>query len=155
VLAVLVAGGCALTTAPDGQNIAHLDEAAVRAFAADEQAAWNAHDFDRYYARCAPEAVFVSVRWNPDGTITHETRTREQDRASAERFFKEHPGHFSESDAIDRIVIAPDGQSARIIGHETARIEGVRDVMRATTEQKLAIRSGHVLLLSQTDTQVR
>lgn len=152
---VISLSGCALLDEVRGPRVVHLDEAAVRAFAADEQSAWNAHDFDRYYSLCAPGAVFVSVRWNPDGSITHVSRSPEQDRANAEQFFHDHPGKFTETDDIDRIVIAPDGQSARILGHSTATIAGERAVLRATTEQIVVIRGGRVFSLGQTDTAVR
>ena len=152
---VISLSGCALLDEVRGPKVAHLDEATVRAFAASEQLAWNAHDFDHYYGLCAPDAVFVSVRWNPDGSITHESRTPREDRANAEQFFRDHPGKFAEIDAIDRIVIAPDGQSARVLGHSTATIAGERAVLRATTEQIVVIRDGRVFSLGQTDTAVR
>jgi len=154
-LAVLFVGACALVSPARGPMIEHLDEVTVRAFLASEQAAWNAHDFDRYYALCAPDATFLSVRWNGDGSITRKMRTLEEDRAEAEHYFKDHPGRFSETDAIDRIVIARDGRSARILGHETARIEGERGTLRATTEETVVLRNGRALCLGQIDTQVR
>ena len=140
-----------------GPKVARLDEPMVRAFAANQEAAWNAHDFDRYYATCAPEAQFVSVRWNADGSITRETRTPQEDRAAAEKYFKGHPGKFTEVAEIDRIEITPDGHSAHVLGHQTARIEGAGkpSVLRATTEQTLVLRDGRVLSLGQTDTAVR
>jgi|SRR5579871_4207637 len=155
VWVALAASGCALIGAPNGKDAAKLDEAGIRAFRASEEAAWVAHDFGHYYALCAPDAVFVSVRWNADGTFSRERRTAAEDRAAAEAFFGKHPGKFTESDAIDRIVIAPDGQSARILGHEIARVEGERGAMRATTEETVVLRGGRILSLGQTDTQVK
>jgi hypothetical protein len=154
--AALVCGAC-MIMGPGAPKLARLDEPTVRAFAASQEAAWNAHDFDRFYATCAPDAVFVSVRWNADGTITRETRTPVEDRAAAEKYFKGHPGKFSEVAEIDRIEIAADGLSAHVLGHQTARIEGVPkpSVLRATTEQTVVLRQGHLLSLGQTDTAVR
>lgn len=152
----LVCGACAMI-GPGTPKAARLDEPMVRAFAASQEAAWNAHDFNSFYATCAPDAVFVSVRWNADGTITRETRTPQEDRAAAERYFKTHPGKFSEVAEIDRIEIAPDGLSAHVVGHQTARIDGPPkpSVLRATTEQTVVLRQGRVLSLGQTDTAVR
>ena len=137
--------------------VVRLDEPAVRAFAANQEAAWNAHDFDRYYATVAPDAVFVSVRWNADGSITKETRTPKEDRTAAEHYFQTHPGKFTEVAEIDRIEIAPDGLSAHVVGHQTARIEGTPkpSVLRAATEQTIVLRQGRLLSLGQTDTAVR
>lgn len=153
----LVCGACSIMGGLKAPTVARLDEPMVRAFAAGQEAAWNAHDFDRYYATVAPDAVFVSVRWNADGSITKETRTPQEDRAAAERYFKTHPGKFSEIAEIDRIDIAPDGLSAHVEGHQTARIEGSPkpSVLRATTEQTVVLRQGRLLSLGQTDTAVR
>ena len=141
----------------DEPKVTRLDEPEVRAFAQSQESAWNAHDFDRFYATVAPDAVFVSVRWNEDGTITRETRTPQEDRAAAERYFKAHPGKFTETAEIDRIEIAPDGLSAHVVGHQTAHIEGPPkpSVLRATTELTVVLRQGRLLSLGQTDTAVR
>jgi hypothetical protein len=155
--AALLCGACSLVGQRDTPKIAKLDEPTVRAFATDQEAAWIAHDFDRYYAICAPDAVFVSVHWNGDGTITRETRTPAEDRAAAEKYFKSHPGKFTADAQIDRIEIAADGLSAHILGHETARIGDAPkpNVLRATTEQTVVLRAGRLLSLGQTDTSVR
>jgi hypothetical protein len=153
----LVCGACSVFGGLSTPKVARLDETTVRAFAASQEAAWNEHNFDRYYATCAPDAVFISVRWNADGSITRETRTPQEDRAAAERYFKAHPGKFTEVGEIDRIEIAPDGLSAHVVGHQTARIEGSPkpSVLRATTEQTVVLRQGRLLSLGQTDTAVR
>jgi ketosteroid isomerase-like protein len=153
----LVCGACSVFGGLGAPKVARLDEPAVRAFAASQEAAWNAHDFDRFYATVAPDAVFVSVRWNADGSITRETRTPQEDRAAAEHYFKTHPGKFTELADIDRIEIAADGLSAHVVGHQTARIEGSPkpSVLRATTEQTVILRGGRLLSLGQTDTAVR
>jgi len=153
----LFCGACSVVAGLQASRITRLDEPTVRAFAASQEAAWNAHDFDRYYATVAPDAVFTSVRWNADGSITRETRTPQEDRAAAERYFKSHPGKFSEVAEIDRIDIAGDGLSAHVVGHQTARVEGSPkpSVLRATTEQTVVLRQGRLLSLGQTDTAVR
>src|SRR5262249_39073996 len=58
----LVCGACSLVTSLQATRIGRLDEPAVRAFAASQESAWNAHDFDRFYSTVAPDAVFTSVR---------------------------------------------------------------------------------------------
>jgi hypothetical protein len=153
----LVCGACSVLEGLNTPKVARLDETTVRAFAASQEEAWNAHDFDRFYATVAPDAVFVSVRWNADGSITRETRTPQEDRVAAERYFKSHPGKFTEVAEIDRIEIAPDGLSAHVVGHQTARIESSPkpSVLRATTEQTVVLRQGRLLSLGQTDTAVR
>jgi hypothetical protein len=155
--AALVCGACSLLGGLGAPKVTRLDEPTVRAFAASQEAAWNAHDFERFYATVAPDAVFVSVRWNADGSITRESRTPKEDRAAAEHYFQTHPGKFTEVADIDRIEIAPDGLSAHVVGHQTARIESSTkpSVLRATTEQTVVLRGGHVLSLGQTDTAVR
>jgi len=154
--AAFLLGACSLVEHFDAPKIAKLDEPTVRAFASNQQAAWIAHDFDRFYASCAADAVFVSVRWNADGSITRQRRTPAEDRAAAEKYFKSHPGKFTEVAAIDRIEIAPDGLSARIISRETARIADAKPgVLRATTEQTVVLRNGRLMSLGQTDTAVR
>ena len=154
--AALVSAACTIM-GPGEPKLARLDEPTVRAFTEGQEAAWNAHDFDRYYATCAPDAVFVSVRWNADGTITRQTRTAKEDRAAAEKYFKLHSGKFTEVADIDRIEIAPDGLTAHVVGHQTARVEGSPkpSVLRATIEQTVVLRDGRVLSLGQTDTAVR
>ncbi len=157
VAAALLGAGCS-TLSPDSWfGPSKLDEHAVREFAESERAAWIAHDYESYYRHAAPEATYVSVRWNTDGSITREQRSREEARRAAEQYFLTHPGKFSETDMIDRIEIAPDGLSARIVGQAVARIEkpGKDDVLRATTEEKLILRAGRIYSLGQIDTAVR
>jgi hypothetical protein len=154
-LALFVAA-CSLM--PDfGPRLARLDEPTVRTYMKSQTEAWVAHDFDRFYGLFSPGAQFVSVRWNGDGTITHERRTLDEDRAAAEAYFRLHPGKFTESDAIDRIAIAPDGLSARILGHDTAHIAGTGrpEVLHASTEQTVVLKNGRILSLGQTDTAAR
>jgi hypothetical protein len=154
--AAFLAAACATAPEDPAPKAASLDEKTVRDFAASERAAWVAHDYDLYYALCAPDALFVSVRWNPDGTITREHRTPREDRDQAEHFFAVNPGKFDETDVIDNIQIAPDGLSAKITGHQTAHIDGSPGVvLRASTEETIVVREGRVRSMGQTDTAVR
>jgi hypothetical protein len=157
VAAALLGAGCS-TFSPDAWfGPSKLDEQTVRAFAESERNAWIAHDYESYYRHAAPEATYVSVRWNTDGSITREQRSPGEARKAAELYFTSHPGKFSETDTIDRIEIAADGLSARIVGHAVARIEkpGKDDILRATTEEKLVLRGGRIYSMGQTDTAVR
>jgi hypothetical protein len=159
IAVALICAGCSLfekeTTPPSPPP--RLDEATVRQFATEQQIAWNAQNFDHFYSLCAPDAVFVSIHWNSDGSITREQRTLEQDRAAAEHFFAGHPDKFIETDTIDSIKVAPDGFSARILGHQTARFvaRGHQQVLHASTDQTVALRSGRLVSLGQTDTTER
>src|SRR5690348_5372306 len=46
--AAFLLGACSLVEHFDAPKIAKLDEPTVRAFASNQQAAWVAHDFDRF-----------------------------------------------------------------------------------------------------------
>lgn len=142
---------------PSPKGPTRLDEAAIRAFVADEEAAWNARDFDHYYGLCTPDAAFISLHWNADGSITRDQRTVAEDRASAERFFASHPGKVVETDTIDSITMAPDGLSARVLGHGSIRFSsnGKPQVLNAVTDQTLILRDGRILSLGQTDVSER
>ena len=158
VAAALACAACTLLVSPPPPKpTPRLDEPTIRKFIAEQETAWNARDFDHYYSLCAPEAVFVSVHWNADGTITRDQRTAADDRASAQRFFANHPGKVTEIDSIDSIKTAPDGLSARILGHGSIRFlaNGKPQVLNAITDQTVILRDGHVLSLGQTDVSER
>jgi hypothetical protein len=154
---VLFGAGCSVLPIDSWFGPSRLDEHTVRAFAECERSAWIAHDYDSYYGLAAPEASYVSVRWNADGSITREKRSPGEARKAAEEYFRVHPGKFSETDTIDRVEIASDGRSAKIVGHAVATIEkpGKDDVLRAATEETIVLRHGRLYSLGQTDTAVR
>ncbi len=124
---------------------------------AEQQAAWNARDFDHFYKLCSLDAVFVSIHWNGDGSITRQQRTPQQDRIAAEQFFSGHPGKFSETDTIDSIKIGPDGRSARVLGHGTMHFTAhdKTEVLNATTDQTVILKDGRVRSLGQISTMAR
>jgi nitrous oxide reductase accessory protein NosL len=157
-LAGLLMNGCSVfRSLPPAPGPSQLDESAIRQFEANQETAWNTRDFDHFYAHCAPDAVFVSIHWNADGSITREQRTLLEDRAAAERFFAAHPGKLSEIDAIDSIQLAPDRRSARILGRGTVRFltNGRGETLNASTDQTVVLRDGHILSLGQIRTFVR
>jgi ketosteroid isomerase-like protein len=134
-----------------------LSDATIRAFVVEQEAAWNARDFDHYYSLCTPDAAFISLHWNADGSITREQRSAAEDRAGAQKFFASHTGKVTETDTIDSITIAPDGLSARVLGHGSIRFstKGKPQVLNAVTDQTIILRDGHVLSLGQTDVSER
>ncbi len=155
---MLLLSGCSiLFHKPSAPASTQLDESAVRSFESEQETAWNARDFDHFYGHCAPDAVFVSIHWNADGSITREQRTLLEDRAAAEKFFAAHPGKLSETDAIDSVQLAPDHRSARILGRGSMRFvtNGRDEILNATTDQTVVLRDGLILSLGQTRTFVR
>jgi hypothetical protein len=157
-IAALSCAACSTVTPvskPTGPD--RLDDASVRRFAAEQEAAWNGRDFDRFYSLCSPDAVFVSIHWRADGSITREQRTPQQDRSADERFFAAHPGKFIETDTIDSIKLSPNGLNARILGHATMRFATSEkgEMLNATTDQTVVLKDGHILSMGQTDTSER
>jgi uncharacterized protein (TIGR02246 family) len=151
VLAALMAPGLAQAAEPA------LNEAAVRAFVARQEAAWNARDVAAFFATFTPDAVFVDQARDSHGGITANGRsTLLQAKVQAGRFVAKN--RFSETSTVDRVVIAPDGRSARVFGHERSRIESPGRAPRtlcAETDQTLVLRNGRLLSRGQTDTDVR
>jgi ketosteroid isomerase-like protein len=157
-LLALVCAGCSIISPLSKPAApARLDDATIRQFVTEQQAAWNARDFDHFYKLCSPDAVFVSIHWNGDGSITRQQRTIDQDRSAAQQFFASHPGKFSEIDTIDNIKIAPDGLSARVLGHGTMHFDahGKVGVLNATTDQTIVLKDGRIHSLGQIDTTAR
>ena len=156
---VVLMSACSIFPHPAATPTAtpRLNEATIRAFVAEEEAAWNARDFDHYYSLCTQDAAFISLHWNADGSITREQRSPAEDRASAQKFFANHTGKVVETDTIDSITIAPDGLSARVLGHGTIRFltNGKPEVLNAVTDQTVVLRDGHVFSLGQTNVSER
>lgn len=151
LLSALVAAGGAQAAAPA------LTEAAVRAFVARQEAAWTHKDAAAFAATFSPDAVFVDQARDSHGGITQNGRsTLPQAIAQARRFFARNS--FSETSVVDRVVIAPDGRSAQVFGHETLRIETPGRPPRtfcAETAQTVVLAGGRLLSRGQTDTDVR
>ena len=149
--AILLAAGLAQAAEPS------LTEQAARAFVARQEAAWNARDVTAFFATFAPDAVFVDQARDSHGGITANGRsTLLQARLQARRFVTKN--RFSETSTVDRVVIAPDGRSARVLGHERSRIENAGQPPRtlcAETDQTLVLAQGRLLSRGQTDTDVR
>jgi hypothetical protein len=136
---------------------ARLTEPAARAFVAHQTAAWNARDAAAWAALFTPDARFVDQARGSDNSVVPNGRsTLSQATAQARRFFAR--SHFHAPADIDRIEIAPDGRSARVLGRETTRLEPPGQPARtlcAETEQTLVLAAGRLLSQGQTDTAVR
>lgn len=134
-----------------------LTEPAIRAFVARQEAAWNGRDAQAFAATFTPDAVFVDQARNSNGGVTSNgSSTLAQAIAQARRFFTR--STFRETATIDRVEVAPDGRSARVLGHETTRIETPGRPSRtlcAETEQTVILARGRILSRGQTDTGVR
>ena len=150
VLALVIAGSAQAETT-------RLTEAAVRAFVAREEAAWNRRDAHAFAASLTPDAVFIDrARDNQNRLVENGRSTRPQAVAQARRFFAGH--RFHENTEIKTIVIAPDGRSAQVFAREVSHIEtpGRPDrTLCAETEQLVVLVRGRILSKGQTDTDIR
>jgi len=149
--AALFAVGAAQAAPP------RLTEAAVQAFVARQEAAWNRKDAAGFAATFAPDAVFIDQARDSHGGITQNGRsTLAQAVAQARRYFAKH--RFTEVSVVDRVVIAPDGRAAQVFGHETARVETPGQAPRtlcAETAETVVLVGGRLVSRGQTDTDVR
>jgi uncharacterized protein (TIGR02246 family) len=151
ILAVLlILAGPAAAAAPG------LTEPAVRAFITHQEAAWNARDATGFAATFTLDAVFVDQSQNPGGGVTpNGSSTRTQAMVQAKRFFAAAP--FHEDAAIDRIEIAADGRTARVISHAVSVVEPKGRPKRrfcASTEQSLVLSAGRILSKGQVQTDI-
>jgi hypothetical protein len=149
---LLLGSGCAVIDRVFGPS--KIDEEAARAFITQQEAAWNAHDFQKFYALCAPEAQFTTKHVSIEGRIDWERHNVAEDWAAASAFFAAHSDAFREQDAIDRIDIAADGMSAHVVTQESAELGDKTRKARfhATTEQTLVLRHGRILSLGENKT---
>lgn len=149
VLALIAAGAASAEQ--------HLTEASVRAFVGHQQAAWSAKDARAFAATFAPDAVFVArARDNQNRLVENGRSTLSQATAQARRFFAR--TRFTAASTTDRVVIAPDGRSAQVFGHDVTRTETPGRPARtfcAETEQTVALTHGRLVSLGQTDIDVR
>lgn len=151
VLAAVASAATAAVAEP------RLTEPAVRAFVARQEAAWNRRDAKAFAATFTPDAVFVDQARNSNGGVTSNgSSSLAQAMAQVRRFFAR--STFHETAAVDRVEIAADGRSARVLGRETTRVETPGRPPRtlcAETEQTVILAHGRLLSRGQTDTGVR
>jgi hypothetical protein len=132
---------------------ARLSEAAVRAFVARQEAAWNAGDAAGFFALAAPDASYTDQARAKDGRVVpYGTSTLAQARAQARLTFAK--SRIREVATIRRMQIAPDGRSARIEGHEDAWLTspGRTRHICAETLQTVVLTPGGIRSKGQTDT---
>lgn len=129
--------------------VRRLDDASIRTFIAEQGRAWNARNFGRFYAAIAPDAAVVLVTTHRGQEIARRVRTAAEDRRESERFFARTRAKIQEKDEVERITLAPDGLHARVRVGEVARIRkhGHTKVIRAATEEELALRNGRIVVL--------
>ncbi len=134
-----------------------LDEAAVRAFVARQEAAWNARDVQAFAATFTPDAVFVDQSAKPGGgVVPNGQSTRAQAMAQARRFFSH--ARSVEAMTVDSVIPAPDGRSAHVLAHGASRVEADGRPVRTLClqrEQAIEIVGGRMLSHGQVDTDVR
>ncbi len=146
----------ALLAAGSPVQAAGLDEAAVRAFVAGQQRAWNGQALDVYFAAFRPDALFTDQYRTPGGQVVpYGTSSLAEARAQARRFFA--TSRTSETSQVQRIDIAPDRRSVRVLSRTVARIEaaGRIRVVCAERTQTLSLRAGRLISGGQTDTILR
>ena len=143
--------------APPAEAAPRLTEAQARAFAKNQEAAWNARDLDAYFALFTRDAVFVDQTRDVKhgGMIPYGTSTLPKARAQAAKFLA---GATSiERGTIDKVEISQDGTSARLVGREVTTVQSKGRTRKACadTEQTLVLVGGQIRSKGQTDTITR
>lgn len=135
-----------------------ITEPAARALVDRQEAAWNARDATGFAATFTADARFVDQAAKPGGgTMLNGQSSLAQAVAYARKFFAR-PGSFRETMTVDRVEIAADGRSARVLSHGQTRLApkaGPPRTLCAQREQTLALDHGRLKSRGQTDTQVR
>jgi len=153
---VALAGLVALQFAPThaAPARARLTDAAVRAFMAQQEAAWNARDARGYFALFVPQATFVEEgRANTGGVIRYGSSRLEEARQQAQRYFAGPAS--SDRTRIIGITIAPNRRSAQVAGQKVTTLAGGARRRCAEVRQTLMLTSGRVLSLGETSTAIR
>mgnify|MGYP000927258592 CR=1 FL=1 len=150
-------GVLAITLASPALAAPRLTEAQARAFAQRQEAAWNARDLDSYFALFTKDAVFIDQTRDikHGGMIPYGTSTLAQARAAATKFLA--GATSTERGTIDKVEIARDGASARLVGREVTTIQSKGRTRKACadTEQTLVLVGGQIRSKGQTDTITR
>lgn len=136
---------------------ARITEADARAFFARQELAWNAGQLGRYFAAFTPDARFTDQAYvgKDDPPVPYGTSTLAQARAQAAKALK--AGKVREIGRIQRVEIAADGRSARIVSGETSSVEsgGRTRYFCATRTQVLVLDKSGLRSRGQTDTFIR
>jgi uncharacterized protein (TIGR02246 family) len=133
-----------------------LAEPAVRAFLARQDRAWSKGDLAGYFATFAPDAVFVDQAQNPrGGVLPYGRSTLAEAHAQARRSLK--GATARQETVIERLQVATDGRSARVVTRDTSAIQNGGHVRRAcgVGEQTLTVSGGRLVSHGLTETAVR
>lgn len=134
-----------------------LTEATVRAFVARQDRAWAKRDLDGYFATFAPDAVFVDqARTRKGEVIRYGASSVAEARAQSRRFLA--GADFTESAVVERVLVAPDRRSARVLGRKTTVIVSKARGRRthcAETEQTVVATASGLRSRGQVETAVR
>lgn len=130
---------------------APLTELGVRGFVAERERAWNAADFGRYFAGFTPGARFTDQAYVGDKPpVPYGTASLAQARDQARRS----GARSREIGRIQRIALAPGGQSARVdlMVVTTLTAAGKPRTLCASRVQTLIAADDRILSTGQTDT---
>ena len=134
-----------------------MTDAAVRAFAARQEAAWNARDLRAFSASFLPDARFIEQARASDNQIVQTgVADLAQAIAQSRRFFAN--SRFQETATVDHIAIGAEGRQARLSVRQVTRIESPGKPVRtlcAETEQTLVLVDGAIRSRGQTETAMR
>jgi hypothetical protein len=132
---------------------AELTETAIRSFVAQQTSAWNRGDLAAYFATFSRDAVFVDqTRTGKGEVIRYGSSPLATARAQSRKLFS--TSKVTEIGAVERVILAPDGKSARVLGRAETTIEGKAGRRRvcAATEQRVSLAAGRLVSHGRTDT---
>lgn len=152
-LALRLAVLAAAVAAPALAQTTRITQADIRAFAARQEAAWNAQDFDRYFAAFTPDARFTDQAYVGDKPpVPYGTSTLAEAKAQARRS----AARSRERGEVRRMVIAPDGRTATVTSRvgSVVTTDGRTRRLCASRVQMLTLAGGRLRASSQVDTYV-
>lgn len=132
---------------------ARITEADIRAFVARQEQAWNAGDFDRYFAGFSAGARFTDQAYVGDKPpVPYGTSTLAQAKAQARRS----ASRSRERGEIRSVEIAADGRSAKVTSRVGSAVteKGRARRLCASRVQTLTLDGGRLRSTGQTDTYV-
>ncbi|MDP3660625.1 DUF4440 domain-containing protein [Phenylobacterium sp.] len=133
-----------------------ITEAAVRAFVAGQEAAWNRRDLTGYFAGFSKDAVFVEQARTPaGGIIRYGSSDLAQARKQSTAFLAR--TQSLERSSITRVSIGPDGRGASVSTRKSTTLSraGRTRIACAETLQTLRLDGARLRSLGQTETAVR
>ena len=143
----LLAAVPALAQAPQ------ITDGAVHAIVARQEAAWNAGDFDRYFAGFTPDARFTDQAYVGDKPpVPYGTSTLAQAQTQARRA----AARSRERAEVRRIEIAADGRTAKVTARVGSAVvaDGRTRRLCASRVFTLTLAGGRLRATGQVDTYV-